>query len=131
VPLKVYRSGIARGTLKGGNLATLTALLGTKWEIATQGSILFFEEVGEELHRIDRNLTHWILAGKLNGVRGLILGDFRGLKNQDIYKILSQQMTMDFPLVHCPYIGHGKNKITLPVGGRVELNTSKKSLILR
>jgi muramoyltetrapeptide carboxypeptidase len=131
VPVRVYRSGAARGTLKGGNLATLTALIGTKWEIDTQGSILFLEDVDEKLHKIDRNLTQWILAGKLSQARGLILGDFRGLKNQDIYRILSQQTTMDFPLVHCPYIGHGKNKITLPVGARVELNTSKKSLILR
>jgi muramoyltetrapeptide carboxypeptidase len=131
VPVRVYRSGVARGTLKGGNLATLTALIGTKWEINTRGSILFLEDVDEKLHKIERNLTQWILAGKLSQVRGLILGDFRGLKNQDIYTILSQQTTMDFPLVHCPYIGHGKNKITLPVGARVELNTSKKSLILR
>lgn len=131
VPVGVYRPGIARGTLKGGNLITLTALIGTEWEIDTQGSILFLEDVDEKLYEVDRNLTQWIWAGKLRKVRGLILGEFRGLKNQDIYRILSQQTTMDFPLVHCPYIGHGKNKITLPVGARVELNTSKKSLILR
>jgi muramoyltetrapeptide carboxypeptidase len=40
-------------------------------------------------------------------------------------------MKIDFPLVHIPYIGHGKNKITLPVGARVELNTLKKSLTIR
>ncbi len=130
-PVSVYRSGNARGTLKGGNLATLTALMGTEWEIDTPGSILFLEDVDEKLYKVDRNLTQWILAGKLRKVRGLILGEFRGLKNQEIYKILSQQMKMDFPLVHCPYIGHGKNKITLPVGARVELSTSKKSLTIR
>jgi muramoyltetrapeptide carboxypeptidase len=131
VPVGVYRSGIARGTLKGGNLITLTALIGTEWEIDTRGSILFLEDIDEKLYEVDRNLTQWILAGKLRKVRGLILGEFRGLKNQDICRILSQQMKMDFPLVHCPYIGHGKNKITLPVGARVELNTSKKSLAIR
>jgi muramoyltetrapeptide carboxypeptidase len=130
-PVSVYRSGNARGTLKGGNLATLTALMGTEWEIDTPGSILFLEDVDEKLYKVDRNLTQWILAGKLRKVRGLILGEFRGLKNQEIYKILSQQMKVDFPLVHCPYIGHGKNKITLPVGARVEINTAKKSLTIR
>jgi muramoyltetrapeptide carboxypeptidase len=131
VPVGVYRPGVARGILKGGNLITLTALMGTEWEIDTRGAILFLEEVDEKLYEVDRNLTQWILAGKLRKVRALILGEFGGLKNQDIYKILSQQMKMDFPLVHCPYIGHGKNKITLPVGARVELNTSKKSLTIR
>jgi muramoyltetrapeptide carboxypeptidase len=131
VPVNVYRPGIARGILKGGNLATLTALIGTRWEIDTDGSILFLEDVNEKLYEVDRNLTHWILSGKLRKIRGLILGHFRGIKNKHIYKILSQQMKIDFPLVHCPYIGHGKNKITLPVGARVELNTPKKSLTIR
>ncbi len=129
-PVKVYRSGRARGILKGGNLVTLTALIGTKWEIQTKGSILFFEDVDEKLHEVDRNLMQWILAGKLQDIRGLILGDFRGLKNKEIYKILSSQMKIDFPLVHCPCIGHGRGKITLPVGAPVRLNTARKSLLV-
>lgn len=131
VPVSVYHSGMARGTLKGGNLITLTALMGTEWEINPEGSILFLEDVNEKLYEVDRNLTHWILAGKLNKIRGMILGNFKGLKSRDVYQILKDQMKIDFPLVHCPYIGHGKHKITLPVGARVELNTPKKSLTLR
>ena len=129
-PLKVYRSGIAKGRLKGGNLITLTALIGTEWEMDTDGAIIFLEDVDEKLYQVDRHLTQWILAGKLQKVKGLILGDFRGIKERDVYNILSSQMKIDFPLVHCPYIGHVKNKITLPVGARVELNTMKKELTL-
>jgi len=130
VPVNVYRPGIARGTLKGGNLITLTALMGTEWEIKTDGSILFFEDVNEKLYQVDRNLTQWILAGKFRKVRGLILGNFKGLRSRDVCEILSSQMKIGFPLVHCPYIGHVKNKISLPVGARVELNTAKKSLTI-
>jgi muramoyltetrapeptide carboxypeptidase len=130
VPVNVYRSGMGRGILKGGNLITLTALMGTEWEIQTDGSVLFFEDVNEKLYQVDRNLTQWILAGKFRKVKGLILGNFKGLKSQEVYKILSTQMKIDFPLVHCPYIGHVKNKISLPIGARVELNTAKKSLTI-
>jgi len=130
VPVKVHRSGNARGILKGGNLITLTALMGTEWEIQTDGSVLFFEDVNEKLYQVDRNLTQWILAGKFRKVKGLILGNFKGLKSQEVYKILSTQMKIDFPLVHCPYIGHVKNKISLPVGARVDLNTAEKSLTI-
>jgi muramoyltetrapeptide carboxypeptidase len=91
---------------------------------------LFLEEVDEKLYKVDRNLTQWILANKLQKLKGLILGNFRGIKDRDAYNILSSQMEIDFPLVHCPYIGHVKNKITLPVGARVELNTIKKALTL-
>ncbi len=131
VPVSVYHSGMARGTLKGGNLTTLTALMGTGWEIKSEGSILFLEDVNEKLYEVDRNLTHWILAGKLSKLKGLILGNFKGLKSRDVYQILKDQMRIDFPLVYCPYIGHGKHKITLPVGARVELDTPKKSLTIR
>jgi len=130
-PVRVYRQGNARGVLKGGNLATLTALIGTEWDMDAAGAVLFLEDVGEKLYRVDRYLTQWILAGKFRRVKGLILGDFHGLRNKEIYRILSTQMKIDFPVVHSPYIGHGKNKMTLPVGAAVELNTSRKSLELR
>jgi len=129
-PVTVYRSGIARGTLKGGNLITLTSILQTKWEIKTDNCILFFEDVDEKLYRVDRYLTQWILAGKFDRVKGLILGDFSRIRNREVYKILSTQMGLKFPVVQCPYIGHVRNKITLPVGARVELNTFRKSLTL-
>ena len=128
---KVYNPGSASGILKGGNLITLSALIDTDWEIDTAGSILFLEDVDEALHEVDRFLTQWILAGKFKGIKALILGDFRGLGSQKIYDILASQMALDFPVVHCPYIGHVANKITLPIGAEVELNTDKKQLVIR
>ncbi len=129
-PVQVYRAGSARGILKGGNLVTLTALLGTEWELDTEGAVLFFEDVNEKMHEVDRSFTHWILARKLERVKGIILGNFRGIKPKEVYRILSEQMNVPFPVVHCPNIGHVRNKITLPVGARVEFNTSKKSLTI-
>ena len=128
--VKVHKRGIARGTLKGGNLITLTALIGTAWEMDTNNCILFLEDVDEKKHAVDRCLTQWILAGKLSKIKGLVLGDFRDIQNKDLLKILREQVKMSFPVVYCPYIGHGKNKITLPVGATVELNTFQKSLTL-
>lgn len=130
-PVQVLKPGMARGILKGGNLKTLTALIGTSWEIATDGTILFLEDVDEKEHEVDRCLTQWILAGKLARIKGLILGDFQGIRQQAILKILREQIKISFPVVGCPYIGHRRSKITLPVGARVELDTSKKSLILK
>ena len=129
--IKVYRPGAAAGTLKGGNLITLTALIDTDWEIDTAGSILFLEDVDEKLHQVDRYLTQWILAGKFREVRGLILGDFRGIQSSKVYEVLASQMELDFPVVHSPYIGHVANKITLPVGAEVALDTASKRLVIR
>jgi len=128
VPVEVYRSGTARGILKGGNLVTLTALIGTPWEIEVRGSILFLEEVDELFYKIDRHLTQWILGGKFQGLRGLILGNFKGLVHREVYRILTSQTRIDFPVVYCPCIGHLRHKVTLPVGARVELNTAERAL---
>lgn len=130
-PVKVYNPGTATGILKGGNLITLTALIDTDWEIDAAGSILFLEDVDEKLHQVDRYLTQWILAGKLKSVQGIILGDFRGIKSRQVYQILESQMQLDFPVVHCPYVGHVTNKVTLPIGAEVELNTAKKQLVIK
>jgi len=128
-PVHVYNQGNSvRGVLKGGNLITLTALIGTQWETKTDGSVLFLEDVDEKLHEVDRCLMNWIFAGKLNKIKALILGDFRNVNNREVYKVLKEQMKIKIPVVHCPYIGHAKNKITLPVGAMVELDTHKKQL---
>jgi len=129
-PVKVYNPGTASGVLKGGNLITLTALIDTNWEISTENAILFLEDVDEKLHQVDRYLTQWILAGKLSKVNGIILGDFRGIKNAKVYEIISSQMEITFPVIHSSFIGHVKNKITTPIGAQVELNTHTKSLII-
>lgn len=128
--IKVYQPGVAHGILKGGNLITLTALLQTDWEIDTNGAILFFEDVDEQLHQVDRYLTQWLLAGKFAGIKGLILGDFRGIKSRQVYEILASQMAIDFPVLHCPNIGHVANKLTLPIGAEVELDTARKRLLI-
>jgi len=124
----VYRPGRAAGILKGGNLITLTALLRTNWELDTRGAILFFEDVDEKLHEVDRYLTQWLLAGKLEGIRGLLLGDFRGIRPRQVFDILAAQTELTFPVVHCPYIGHVANKITLPIGAEVALDTERRQL---
>ena len=130
-PCKVYQPGSAAGILKGGNLITLTALIDTDWEIETPGAILFLEDVDEKLHQVDRYLTQWILAGKFKDIKALIIGDFRGLRSKQVYDILASQMELNFPVVHCPYIGHVANKITLPIGAEVELHTSRKQLLIK
>ncbi|MEN8687426.1 MAG: LD-carboxypeptidase [Desulfuromonadales bacterium] len=130
-PCKVFNPGSAAGILKGGNLITLTALIGTDWEIDTAGTILFLEDVDEKLHQVDRYLTQWILAGKFRDVKALILGDFRGLRSRQVYDILASQMALTFPVVHCPYIGHVENKVTLPIGAEVVLQTERKQLLIK
>ncbi|HET9595810.1 MAG TPA: LD-carboxypeptidase [Anaeromyxobacteraceae bacterium] len=70
----VIRPGRATGTLLGGSLTLLAHLCGTPWAPRFDGAILFFEDVDEKPYRLDRYLTQLRLAGALDGVRGVCVG---------------------------------------------------------
>ena len=59
-------SGRARARMLGGNLTLLTAILGSAYVPDFRGSILFLEDVNEQVYRVDRMLTELKLAGILD-----------------------------------------------------------------
>ncbi len=73
--LRVLKAGTARGTLYGGCLSILVSLLGTPWEPATEGRLLFLEDTGAKPYQIDRMLWQLRQAGKLEGVTGIVFGE--------------------------------------------------------
>ena len=64
-----------RGTLYGGCLSILLAMLGTAFEPQTEGKLLFLEDVGAKPYQIDRMLWQLKQAEKLDGVKGIIFGE--------------------------------------------------------
>ena len=73
--LTVLRAGDAAGRLLGGCLSLVVCTLGTPFQPETHGTILFLEDRGERLYRLDRMLTHMRLAGMFDGVQGVVFGD--------------------------------------------------------
>ena len=68
--------GEAEGRLLGGCLTLVETTLGTPWELETSGAILLLEDRGMKPWQVDRALMHLKQAGKFDGVRGVVLGDF-------------------------------------------------------
>ena len=73
--LRVLKPGTARGTLYGGCLSILVSLLGTPWEPATEGKLLFLEDTGAKPYQIDRMLWQLRQAGKLAATAGIVFGE--------------------------------------------------------
>lgn len=114
--------------LCGGNLAVLTALVGTPFFPPVEGAVLYLEEVGEAPYRIDRMLTQMRLAGVLAKVRAVIFGEAtRCTANPDPEGYTAK----DVVLHHCREAhrtlwwgiaaGHGPRKVTLPLGWPVTI----------
>jgi muramoyltetrapeptide carboxypeptidase len=73
--LRTLHPGRARGTLYGGCLSVLVAMLGTPYEPQTEGKLLFIEDVNVKPYQVDRMLWQLRQAGKLDGVRGIVFGE--------------------------------------------------------
>jgi muramoyltetrapeptide carboxypeptidase len=72
---RVPRGGV-HGRLCGGNLSVWTALVGTPFAPRARGKIVFFEDIGESLARIDRMVSQLAFSGSLEGARAIVLGNF-------------------------------------------------------
>lgn len=122
-------SGIAQGEMYGGNLSVLSALIGSNYLPEWENKILFLEEVAEEPYRIDRMLTHLKLAGVFDKVNGIILGGFRKCVPEEpersfsLEEVFQQHFSnIGKPVFSGAQIGHLKNKFTVPIGQKIEMN---------
>lgn len=124
----VARHGRTVGRALGGNLSLLTALLGTPWEPDLAGSVLFLEEVGEPLYRLDRMLTQLRASARLQDVKALIGGSLRGCRpaseRADGWRrLLLEAAPGGVPVVVGLPFGHSAVNRAFPIGVTVELDT--------
>lgn len=127
--------GRAQGPLAGGCLALIASLIGTPWQPDLRGAVLFFEDVGETPSRVDRMLTHLLLAGALDGVAGIVIGEHADCVPNSLNNSLGlEQVFRDLvvplgvPTIYHLPIGHGRSIATLPLGALVELDADARRL---
>ncbi len=133
-PVTTINPGVARGRLTGGNLSLVAALMGTPYEVETDGALLFLEDVGEEPYRIDRMLSTLDNAGKLDEVNGVILGIWAGCSPDDPEDFTAERVFRQYfegrpyPVVLNFPLGHVRENATLPAGLMAEMNGADGSL---
>jgi muramoyltetrapeptide carboxypeptidase len=126
----VLLPGKTRGNLLGGNLSLITRLIGTPFMPSMKGALLFVEETGEPLYRVDRMLTHLRLSGLLDEVVGLIAGRFIDCGDMsEINNVITNTVSdFGFPVISGLPVGHGTENVTLPIGLQADLDTDHMSL---
>ena len=125
--------GRAEGALIGGNLALLAACCGTTFAPETAGRILFLEDVGEAVYRIDRLLMQLKLTGAINGVAGIAIGHFTEIPKMrgdlPLERVIREWAApLKVPVVMGLPIGHVDEQWTLPVGARARLDADRGTL---
>jgi len=135
----VINGGIAKGRIIGGNLCLMTKLIGTGLLPSFRNRLVFFEDTEEEPYRTDGYLSQLFQTTDFGQAAGYIIGEFTrtapkygymtGWKTKDVIKDYFSGMNV--PVVYGFPCGHGKEKVTIPVGVQAEFDADRVSLKFR
>ncbi len=132
------QKGKVTGVLVGGNLSLLVNMIGTPSDIKTKNKILFIEEVGEYIYSADRMMYQLKRSGKLDHLKGLIIGKFSDMKDttipfgetiEDAIKDLVKEY--DYPVCFGFPVSHDKENYALKIGVKYKLNVTTTSVELK
>ena len=129
--IQTITPGVARGRILGGNLSVLSAIIGSPYLPDWDGAILFLEDVGEDVYRIDRMMTTLKLAGVLERIRGFVFGTCSECEPGEGYGSLTLEEVFNdhikplkVPAWQGAMIGHRMPQFTIAVGGQVEIDAT-------
>lgn len=125
--------GKGKGRLVGGNLSLLCHLIGTDSDVDTCGKLLFIEDVGEHLYRLDRMMVQMKRAGKLEKLAGLLVGHFSDNIDdkttpfgKSAYEIIAEHTKeYNYPICFGFPVGHEPTNYALPVSRKAALVVDK------
>lgn len=127
--LLTLRGGVAEGRLLGGNLSLIAALQGTRHLPSFDGAILFIEDIGEDLYRVDRMLAQLRMTGMLATLAGVIVGQFTEMRRGTsegalgFDEVLSTYFEpLGVPVLSGVPVGHVDDQWTMPIGVRARLD---------
>lgn len=131
--------GEAEGVLYGGCLSLLVATIGTPYEIQTDGTVLFLEDVNAKPYQIDRMLMQLRHAGMLDRVKGIVFGEMAdcvqpGGQDYPLQQAVLQALDgIDVPIGWGVPSGHVANPPSriLPIGAPASLVVDEKKVTLR
>lgn len=132
----VLRPGRARGVAVGGNLAILAALAGTPYQPDYEGAVLFLEDVGEPMYRLDRLLTQLRLSSRLDGVHAVVAGRLTRCGRGEIgwrsrwRALLDEVMPAGAVVLEGLPFGHGVANMPLPLGVEVEVDSERGTVVM-
>lgn len=123
--------GVAEGRVLGGAMTMVEATIGTPWELDTRGAILLLEDRGMKPYQVDRVLMHFRQAGKFEGVKGIVLGDFPECEppvagSPTVRDVCARILgPFGVPMVYGAPVGHTvRPMLTIPLGVNARLSAS-------
>ena len=125
-PHAYNRPGRAEGRLVGGNLSLIYALNGTDLDNdMDESSVLFIEDVGENIYHIDRMMQNLKRSGKLARAKAVVVGYFNKMKFEKEWGADAEALinaytaSLGVPVIFGFPAGHASRNMSLYMGRRV------------
>jgi muramoyltetrapeptide carboxypeptidase len=139
--VRAITGGKVTAPLVGGCLWLLLQTMGTPWEVELEGCIFFFEDYDAPPWYVDGMLTQLGHAGKLAGVRGVVIGDMEKCdwresrpewpRTRSIEDVLEKHLEpLGVPVLYKLPLGHGKHLAALPLGVTATLDADARTLMI-
>ena len=135
--VRTITPGVARGRLVGGNLTIFTSLIGTPYLPDVRGHILFLEDIGEAIYRVDRMLTQLGQAGVLGQLAGFVFGKCTRCDHDSDFGLFTLAEVIDshisslgIPAWQGAMIGHVPDQHTVPLGVEAEIDAERGTITL-
>ncbi len=129
---KENKIGKSNGIITGGNLTLIHSTIGSNIEISTNNKILFFEEIGEHIYKIDRMLYTLKRAGYFDECKGLIIGQISDIKtNSTEFGMTINELILDllkeynFPIIFDFPAGHEIDNYPIILGRNINIKVKK------
>lgn len=103
--------GSVTAPMLGGNLAVITALIGTTYDLIHPGMILVVEDVAEPIYKVERMFYQLMLSGRLQQLAGLVVGQFTEYHPDRNHQTMEEMLRpilgqLNYPVATNAPIGH-------------------------
>jgi muramoyltetrapeptide carboxypeptidase len=130
-------SGKVSGRIVGGNLCLMARLIGTGLLPSFRNRLVFFEDTEEEPYRIDGYLSQLLQTTDFGQAAGYIIGEFTRTESKygqsagwTVRQVINDYFRgMKKPCIYGFPCGHGREKITIPMGIKVSLDADKRKVV--
>lgn len=135
------QTGIAHGTIIGGNLAVFNGLSDTPYDpLRIPGpKILLIEDIAEAIYAVERMLIRIKLSGRLSEVTGIIFGQFTDYRADRNFQTMEEMISNLFKIHNSKFkipialsfpVGHTDDNLPIPLGASARLTVTPQSTTL-
>lgn len=135
-PDSMNHIGHAEGRLLGGNFSVIEGLVNTPYDLIQPGTILFIEDIAEEIYKLQRMMYRLKLSGALSRLGGLVIGQFTKIpkgQNYDSVEPMIRDILVDYPDLPVAFnipIGHIRHNVPVIESAPVSFTVSPSSVTL-